>query len=353
MADLINVDALTLNAQEAQTVSEVIFERAFGNGPITEFHAIETGITMKKQIVFAGRVGMLGKASVGCTPNEAGGFAMTQKYWDPAIEDFRLEHCQADMPTLLKIFRKAQKMNPDFYDKSNSEEIGVIIAAVLDAMLESLMIKIWFNDTNSALIADSGVFTAGTDVDYFNTFDGLFKQIFAAVSGNKTPRYTISANAGSSYSGQALADDAALAILKGMYKKADSRLLSMADAQILVTRSIFDNYVDTLESKTVTNGFLERLENGTLSVKYRGIPVKMMEVWDRAINSYQNNGTKWNLPHRAVMTVKENIPVGTLNDKDFQSLDSFYDKKSKSNIIDGVYSIDAKHLEEYLTVAAY
>lgn len=350
---LIDATALTLNPREAETVSAVIFERIFNDSDLSEYHEIETGIDMKTQIVFAGRIGLLGRASTGCTPNDEGGFALSQKYWDPAREDFRLKHCAADMPALLKLFKKAQKMNPDFYDRVGSEEFGVIISAVENAMLENLHRKIWFSDTAAALASGGGVFKAGTNLAYWNTFNGLFKQIFADVSATTTPRVTISANAGASYTAQALAADTAVTILGDMYAAADERLLASGDAFFLVTRSIADNYRATLRNKTLGSGFIEVTENGRPRLYFEGIEVITRFDWDRWIKGCQDNGTKWNLPHRAILTTKANIPVGTLSTEDLGKLDVFYDRTLKTNIMDAVYTIDAKHLEPYMTVAAY
>ena len=88
-------------------------------------------------------------------------------------------------------------------------------------------------------------------------------------------------------------------------------------------------------------------------LRYRGIEVVMMDVWDRFIDTYQNNGTKRNVPHRIVLTVSTNIPVGTLADGDFGTVDAFFDKYNRVNVVDGVYSLDAKLLEDYLTSVAY
>lgn len=351
---LIDVSALTLNPQEVTELNKVIFEKVYNNPAISDIHEIETGILMKTQIVLANRINrVLGKASTSCTPNEETGFTMSQKYWEPAREDFRLKHCQADMPALLKIFKKDAKMNPDFYDKIGSEELGVLVAAISDAMIESLITKIWFADKTAELIADGGVFTAGTDIARFTTFDGQFKQIFTDVPTTASNYVAITQNAGASYAEQALPADAALGYFKSMFNKADKRLVKDGTAQLLVTASLFDNFVDTLESKTIANGFLDRAEDGSVNIRYRGVPIKMMDIWDRVIDQYQDNGTKWNLPHRAVLTNKSNIPVGTMSESDFTTLDSFYDPVGKQNIIDAVYTIDAKHLENYLTVAAY
>lgn len=353
MSSLINVENLTLNPREVETLSAVIFKRLFQDGDLSEFHEIETGIDMKKQIVFAGGLGLLGKASVGCTPNEAEGISFTEKFWNPATEDFRLVHCQADMDKLLKIFRKAKKMNPDFYDAIGSEEFGVIIAAVEQALKENIHRKAWFNDTQAALVANGGVFKAGTDLGYWNSFDGLFKQIFIEVPANAPNRVAIAANANADYATQVLAEDEAYKTFEKMFPAADSRLLDSEDVFILATRTMVENYRATLRNKSLGAGFLERTENGKQEVYFDGIKVIQRNDWDRYIKTYQDNGTKWNLPHRAVMTVKANIPLGTLSTEDLTKLDAFYDRKDKTNIIDAVYTIESKHLESYMTVAAY
>lgn len=350
---LINADALTLNAREAETVSEVIFQRVFNDSDLAEFHEIETGIDVKTQIAFAGRLGLLGKKASGCTPNEAGGFELTEKFWTPVLEDFRIKHCQNDMPALLKLFRKSQRINPDFFDAVGTQEFGVIISAVETAMLENMHRKIWFNDTAAETIADGGVFKNGTDLGYFDSFDGLFKQIYTEVPSNAVNRVAISANAGNSYANQALAEDAALAIFEKMVTAADERLVSAEDNFILATRSLADNYRATLRNKNLGSGFLEVVEEGRPKLYFDGIEVKVRYDWDRYIKTYQDNGIKWNLPHRAVFTTKSNIPVGTLSEEDLTKLDVFFDKTLKTNIMDAAYTIDAKHLESYMTIAAY
>jgi hypothetical protein len=350
---LINADALTLNAREAETVSEVIFERVFNESDLAEYHEIETGIDVKTQIAFAERLGLLGKETQGCTPNEAGGFALTEKFWTPVMEDFRLKHCQADMPALLKLFRKSQRVNPDFFDMVGTQELGVIISAVETSLLENIHRKIWFNDKAAATVANNGVFTTGTDLGYFNSFDGLFKQIFAEVPTSAANYVAIAKNGQSSYTAQALDPDTALSIFEKMVTKADERLVSADDAFILATRSLADNYRATLRNSNLGSGFLEVVEEGRPKLYFDGIEVKVRYDWDRYIKDYQNNGTKYHLPHRAVLTTKSNIPVGTLSEEDLTKLDVFYDKTLKTNIMDAAYTLDAKHLESYMTVAAY
>jgi hypothetical protein len=216
------------------------------------------------------------------------------------------------------------------------------------------MRKLWLSDTTAADITGGGDFTNGTDVAYFNTFDGFYKQIFAEIAEGAKNHVDIAKNDGASYAAQELEANEAVGILRKMYNAADSRLLGLQDKKFYVTRSIYDGYLNDLED-TQNSGAGNTMitEDGKMTLTYRGIEVINIEVVDRAISEFQNDGTKLNIPHRAVLTTPTNLKVGTLAESDFGELDAFYDRYQKVNVIDGVYSIDAKFMESYLAVAAY
>lgn len=349
MASLIDVSGLTLNPEEAREIAKAIIEEGFAQGGLSEDHEIETGVEMKTQIPFIGGMGDSLKASSGCVPNAGGGIALSEKFWEPKAFDTRWEHCAADMNGLLKLFKRAQKMNPDFYDRIGSEELGMIYSMIDRMLLEQLPKKVWFSDV-AAAIQPAGAFTTGTDLDLFNVIDGLFKQIF---TDGAIPKVSITENLGVTYAGQALAVDAAYGYFEEMVEKADSRLLDDMNAVIYCTRSMADNYRKTLRNKTLGAGFIEITEGGKTTLKFDGYEVKVKSEWDRTIKADQDNGTVLNLPHRFVFTTKENIPVATLSADDLTKLDSFYDQYRKSNVTDVVFTLDTKHLESYRTVAGY
>lgn len=347
----------SFNPEELKDWARVIDELTFGDPALNELHDIETGIKYNQQIVFAGRMGLMGKAVTGCTPNAVSGITLTEKFWTPVDEDFRLEHCSADVNAQDKLLRQMARMNPDFYNviEGSQSTIGsFLVAKVIDGFVENLLRKVWFSDTAAALVSGGGVITNGTDVAYFNTFDGLFKQIFAEVTTGDSNYVEISENGGASYVAQALPADASIAYLKAMYNAADSRLLTRDDKKFYVTRTIWDGYLNDLESiQNSGAGNTMINEDGKVTLTYRGVEVVRMDIWDRVITAYENNGTTYNLPNRAVLTTPSNIPVGTLAEGDFGTVDAFFDRYNKVNVIDGIYTIDAKHLETYLTVAAY
>ena len=350
MATKIDVSALTLNAQEAQSTSEAVFEKTFMDESLSSIHNVVTGVSMKQQIVFIAQLAIGGEALSGCTPAEQDSLVLSEKFWEPVLVAGRYKHCAADLSLLLKIFRRAQKADPDFFDRIGSEEISLLVAKVIEGIKQSIDAKVWFSAKNAA-VQPGGDFTiAGFNAGIWNQFDGLWEQIFA---DSNVPVVTISENSGDSYANQALTAGKSVTILQGMYEKADSRLISDPDAQFLVTRSIWDNYLTAIEAKQAAGGIIERLENGSPTLSYRGIPIKMKNDWDRNIEAYQNDLTVTVLPHRALLTTPGNIPVATLAESDLNSVESFYDAVTKSNYVDYEYFLDAKFGEAYMAVAAY
>jgi len=350
MASKIDVSGLTLNAKEVESASEAVFEKVFMDTKLSQVHDIMSGVSMKEQIVFIANLAIGGEALSGCTPAEQDSLVLTEKFWEPALVAGRFTHCANDLNQLLKIFRRAQKANPDFFDRIGSEEISILVARIVDSLSRSIDAKVWFAAKNAA-IQPGGDFTiVGFNAGIWDQFDGLWEQIFADAD---VPVYTITENSGVTYVLQALAAGESLNIFQGMYGVADSRLLSDPDAQILVTRSIWDNYLTLTETKEYNGGITKRLDNGQMAMNYRGIPIVMMDAWDRNILEYQNDLTVTVLPHRALLTVPSNIPIATLNESDLSNLESFYDKVTKSNYVDYAYYLDAKFGESYLAVAAY
>jgi len=347
---VLDVSALSVNPEEAQGISEIVVEKVFIQGELNQVHDVQTGIQYQKQIVFVDNLGVGGEALTGCTPAEQEGLVFTEKFWNPALIAGRFTHCANDLPQLLKLFRKAQRVEPDFYDRQGSEEMGLLMAKIIEALKVSVSAKAWLSDT-AAAVQPGGNFTiAGFNAGLWDQFDGLWKQIYADAD---VPVYTISENSGATYVLQELAAGESINILNAIYENADPRLLGDTDAQILVTRSIWNNLLKANEAVEANGGFVTRQENGVMSMDYRGIPIVLMSEWDRTIRLYQDDLTVHFLPHRAIMTTPGNIPIGTLSETDLQNLESFYDKKDKTNYVDYGYYLDAKFGESYMASVAY
>lgn len=340
---------VTLSPKEVQELSAIIFEVAFANPQLSEMHSIAEGIDMKTQILLMGPMGLVGKAANGtCTPEDSeAGIVATQKYWDNNKIEIRLPYCKDELPALLKAF--GQKSNK--YDVEGSEEIKMLATRLLEALDEAILRLTWFGDKTAENVADGGVFKNGVDLDYFNSVDGIWKQVFAGVATGGIKRATITANAGASYSAQELADGEALIAMRKVYNQSDSRLKNNADAKFTVTQSVYDNFLDKLEVSGLNAVGQLAINDGVMT--YRGKKIVVADFMDRNITAFQDNGVKYNLPHRIAYTTPSNIPIGTLDQKEFKELSVWYDKTDRKVYTENIFSLDAKVLEDYLISVAY
>lgn len=346
MAQKFNVAALTLNPDEVTEVSAIVVEKAFVEGRLTENYDIQTGISHDQQIVFLAKMGISGKAMTACVPAELDALVFTEKTWTPKLVAGRSTHCANDENQLFKILKQARNVYPDHFDRSGSQELQMVAALILMSMEESIPAKAWFSDTVAAI----PVFTAGTDLDIWNQFEGLWKQIFADAA---IPVFAITKNLGANYAAQALAADEGRTILNKVYLQADSRLRGNSEAKFYVTGDLYDNFMTTVETVEGAGGIVKTLLDGRPGLSYHNIPIFRELVFDEVIKVHQDTGVKWNLPHRVCLTTPGNIPFGTLSTSDLAKLRSFFVEKDNANIIDFGYFLDAKFGESYMASVAY
>lgn len=351
-----NFDALTLNAEEARSISECLIEEVYQKPEIANVHGIQTGIDVDRFIPIFGQLGLVGKLDPGsCASNVAANVIPTsQKKWEPKLVSFRLEHCEDLIPDLFKVWKKA-RMAAGRWEEVNNEEMAFITDRAIDATTESILRLTEFGNKTISAIGDATgdqTLTAGTDKGFFNVINGMWQQVFTD-AGTKSYRYTIDENATSSKAAQTtLAVDRALQVFRNLYNNIDPRAFNGQNLVFQVTRSLFNNWQDMMEDKSMVF-MLNRTEQGSTSWSYRGIPIVVRNDWDRTIRTYMDNGTVYNLPNRAILADINNIPIGTSDTESFKEFRSFYDFKTKTHLIDVAYRIDQKNLLEYNIASAY
>lgn len=352
---------LTFNGEEIKALSEAIFEQVFAKPEATLFHDFVGGIKAKKQIAILGRIeGLTGKGTGSCNPtSDTNTIGMSEKFWNPETVSTRLTSCWTDLKESFFIYGTNNGIAKA--DLTSTDYMNFLEERMSDALQEEVLRIIWFSDVDAADVNASppGVLTAGTDADYFNKIDGLWKQLFAiaAADANRLTSGLDTRNGGVSFAAQEFvaADTTNRVVtntLQNMRYGADYRLRGMSNLMYVVTQSVSDQYERELTEANVAFT-TERLENGMMSLSSGGITVVSFEFWDRIIRAYESDGTKYNLPHRAVLLVKENTKVGTEDVSNLSEMAAIYDPVTKLNHIDTQYAIDAKIIEDYLVQVAY
>ena len=95
------------------------------------------------------------------------------------------------------------------------------------------------------------------------------------------------------------------------------------------------------------------VQNGKSTLSYDGIPVIPIDFWDRTIRADFDNGAAWYQPHRVLLTIKDNIPVGVESIDATKAMEVWYERKEQTTNWRGGFKIDAKLLQSEMFQAGY
>jgi hypothetical protein len=347
---------LTFNGKEVRSFAEAVIESLYDYPLLNQYMTVVGGIKAKQQIALIGHLHKITRLDPGCgqgqyTPN----IPMSEKFWNPADLKIWLNMCWKDfLATFMVYYENVKTEKADLTTTQIFSEW--LVMDVDNAANEDITRIAWFADT----AVGSGNLAAGVAVADYNQIDGLWKQIFAIAAANPAQRVTIAENAGVSktlqqFDGTDVTNKTATGYFQDLIFKADTRLRSRADGIILATRSLTDEYIRERMSFTNIDMSYTRLETGILTLQIMGVPVYVIDQWDRVIQGDLVNTTTYNIPHRAVYTVKSNLQVGIdgPSGNDFTDWDVFFDKMTETSNIKGLYKMDAKVIENYLLQVAY
>lgn len=351
MATLLDFSNFTFSDEEVRSVNEMVMDEIITSPELNLIHTIFPNIKIDKEVGFIGAGGLVGKARQGCDPTpQAWNIGSRMLKWTPADWEILIYDCYLDLKSTAAVYSlKTGTKQPDF---TSTDYINIVVEVLSIAMKEMIWRMVWFGDTDAADITGGGVLTDGTDEDYFNLFDGLWKQMTVQVTANAAQKVTIAENAGATYAAQALPTTSILTYLKNMVYKAPLELRQMEGKMIVCTQSFYDAYEQSLQG-TALETMYANLTDGQRVLKFNGIPLIPVPAWDRNIATYYDNGTTLYKPHRAVLTTKAVLGIGVDSTSELSELDIWYDKKSRNVIMEGMGTIDAKLMNPDYFMLAY
>lgn len=337
---------------------EFLIQNPFLKPNVTEFHQVFEGIKGKQQIAFLNRFGKSSLKWDSCGANPTGGLTASEKEWDPIRFKVEKNQCFADFANSFLQWGLANGVAAA--DLTNYSYFETFIFDLLqDIALEDVLRIAWLSDTTYT----AGDFTNGAaDLPYYNEINGFWQQIVASIgAGSGAVRaYTITENSASTIAAQmdlsSTADKQKTAynVYRSLFEKADSRLISASNKVIISTRSLVDNYAGYLESQGNDVSF-ERIENGFTSLRYRDTQIYSFDLLDRNIQADFKTGSPetYDLPHRAILTTRDNLGVAFDALSAVSSISAFYDPKDEDYTAKLGYMMDAKVIWDYLVAAAY
>ena len=135
---------------------------------------------------------------------------------------------------------------------------------------------------------------------------------------------------------------------------ASSDLRQAANQVIFVTQSLKDAIIRDIRKNNVGSDLQWRsLFDGVTETEYDGIRLVAVPFWDSIIRNYEDNGTTWNKPHRALYTTTDNLLVGIDRDNDFADLSVFFDEKSELNLLKSKGWLGTMFAQDNMVQVAY
>ena len=330
------LEDLTPSNGAIQSLKDLIIAELFTDPELERFFTLRQNVSNGQKLGYVGSMTDVGWNGSGCNPTyKNASVEFLEKEWSIGDWQVPLKWCYTDL--INTIAEYCLKTGTEIGDLTSTEYMDDIVYPALKEAMRLMMWRfIWFGDKDAKLASASGVITADTDVELFKTTDGFWKRLFAIGTENAGQKTAIEANTKESTALQLSKikeNGVAIGIFDSMLENADSRIFGVEGAGIFCTKTLADALTKDLKREYKEILTWEQVFNGLKVTEYNGVPVYSVSLWDRFIQKYENNGTKLNLPHRAVFGAPRELLVGTPANELISDLDIFFDRKDRMNYI--------------------
>ena len=350
------LSSLTPDNGAIKSLKDLLIMTNFLDEELERFFTLRQNVHNGDKLGWVGEMDDIGWDGSGCNPNYKNtkvNFA--EKEW--AIGDWQipLKWCYTDL--INTIAEYCLKTGTEIGDLTSTEYMDDIVMPALDLAVKHMMWRfIWFGDKEAQNVTSSGQITDGVDVNLFKTTNGFWKQLFAIGTANAGQKTAIAANEQTTTALQfskLREAGVAIGIFDNLLENADSRIASLDGAGIFCTKSLADALVRDLKTEYKLILEWEQIFKGLDVTEYNGVPIYRVSIWDRFIQKYQNDGTKLNLPHRAVFGSPKQLFVGTPANQLISDLDIWFDRKDRVNYLYSTGKLGCLIGEDYLFQIAY
>jgi len=345
----LNLDNLHFTADELRSMNELIVTAVLEAPELSQIHTLVTGIKNDKRIgIIPGTFGLVGKAAQACDP-EAQCYEdpAVEKTWEPRYLEVIIDMCIDELAdTMMKL---SVNCGNAVYDLTKTD-VFTFIQNILMKDLKKMVIRhAWFGDQAAANLP-AGILTPGVDPAFFNVINGFWQQLAVVYAANPLQLNAMPGNTQLTYALQGTVATPLLTYnaVNGLIDNAISELAQQPDRVLLVTRSVMDRLRRQLQALGTAFQDYKLMVDGIEFANWDGIPIYSIPLWDQWIRAYENNGVRWNDPHRVVYTTKSNLNIGMACTSLFENINSFYDPRSRYNRIEAVDAFDAKIIDDRL-----
>ena len=344
----INLDNLHFTPDELRSLNELVVTAVLEAQALNAFHTLVTGIKNDKRIgIIPGTFGLILKAAQACDPEpQCHEDIADEKTWEPKYLEFINDMCIDEITnSLMRMYIDCT--NP--YDLTQTDIFKFILSIYAKDLPKEVFRHAWFGDTAAAQFP-LGVLTPGIDPAFFNVINGFWQQMAVIYAANPLQLNAMPGNTQLTY---ALQQTVATPLLtynavNTLIDNAISELTQQPDRILLVTRSVFDRLRRQLQALGTAFQDYKLMINGLEFATWDGIKIVSVPLWDQLIRAYENDGTRWNDPHRVVYTTVSNLNIGMACTSLFENINTFYDPRSRYNRIEASDAFDAKIIDDRL-----
>ncbi|MDR2087113.1 MAG: hypothetical protein LBP72_08050 [Dysgonamonadaceae bacterium] len=357
-------DQFAVSNQGITDLRELLFLSVLQFGSINETMDVLTGVVPGSRLGGVGELEPVGRPSNGCAPDwKSSKIGTLEKTWNLGAYEIAESICYADLEQTMVQF--AMRTGTDRADLTGTDYIDAIVEPRLRLAMEKMIWRLfWFGDTAAANVNivdgvnTGGNITSGVDPTLFTVTDGLFKRLLAITAANAEQRVVISANAQATKAAQldALkATGVATSIFDRLVYDAPMKLRQKSDKILLVTQTLADALaIDVKANNKGSDLQWESLFDGFITAtKYNGQTILALPIWDEMIRAFEDTGTKWNKPHRAVLASKNTLKGGVNSSNMIADLQIFFSQKDQTNYLLAKDKVGTLTWEDELVMFAY
>lgn len=343
---MINWNQFTVDNGAITDLRELLFLTVYDDPDIDLTIKNETGVYNGKKLGYINDMGDVGTAGGGCDPQYTSvNITGIQKEWELGGWEIAKEVCYEELENTIA--ESSMNTGTDRAYLQDTPYWDTVLMPLLErAMREMFWRIVWFGDKDAKNLADGGILKAGINPKLFSMCDGLWKRLQAIIAANPKQQTLITANVATesvnstdtvTYNAQKAAvreSGYAIKLFDTMLSDADSRIFDDPSSAIFCTTTLFKALrTDIVERYGRTTMPFENVATGITLSEYDGRKIIALDIWDRMIGKYEDNGTGLNLPHRAVVCSPNNLFVGTDDTDKIAKLRITFNDKDQKNYI--------------------
>lgn len=347
---------LTPTNHAIESLRDLLNMTVFQDETLEQFITSMGGVVHGKRLGFIGEMEDVGNKGAGCNPTyKSVGIPAAEKQWELGDWSIPLNLCYEDLEGTIAEY--CLKTGTEIGDLTSTEYMDFIVLPKLEEAMRKMMWRIaWYGDKDAKVNTGGGVLTTGVDPTLFTMADGFWKRLFAIATANTNQYTEISANDTASYAAQKsglLTKGVATSLFEKIRMDADGRIEVMDGSAIFCTKSLADALAWDAKQSYNTIMPWQVLFDGLKVSEWDGVKVYAISVFDRFTKKYQDNGTKLNLPHRAVYTAPSQLLMGYPGSSAISELDVWFERKERMNYIYSAGKIGTLTKEDELMHIAY